>query len=355
VITSQHPHPLTILKRPWVRRARAVGAWLQENGFEGHRALLLYPPGLEFVYGFFGCMVGGVVAVPAPAPHGGQLHRALPRLRAMVSDAEAGVVLTTRQVISAVSAAGDAFPELARLAWVATEEIPDEVAASWRDVGIRPEDLAFLQYTSGSTSAPRGVMVSHGNLLHNQQVIASAMGHTPERVASWGGELWLSWLPTFHDMGLIGPVMQAVYAGGTTTLFPPFSFIRRPQRWLTAISKYQPHTSGGPNFAYELCLRHATPELLDRLDLRRWEVACNGAEPVRASTLRRFAEVFGKAGFRPEAFFPAYGLAEATLMVTAAERAALRVRMSMAVTRGSLRRHVRLSSCIPTCRVAGSW
>ena len=299
-----------------VRRARAVGSWLQENGFQGHRALLLYPPGLEFVDGFFGCMVSGVVAVPAPAPHGGQLKRALPRLRAMISDAEAAVVLTTRQVISAMSAVGDEFPELARLAWVATEEIPDEAEASWRDAGIRPEDLAFLQYTSGSTSAPRGVMVSHGNLLHNQQVIASAMGHTPERVAAWGGELWLSWLPTFHDMGLIGPVMQAVYAGGTTTLFPPFSFIRRPERWLTAISKYQPHTSGAPNFAYELCLRHATPELLDRLDLRRWEVAFNGAEPVRATTLRRFAEIFGKAGFRPEAFFPAYGLAEATLMVT---------------------------------------
>jgi len=247
------------------RRTRAVGSWLQENGFEGQRALLLYPPGLEFVEGFFGCLVSGVVAVPAPPPHG--LQRALPRLRAMVSDAEAGVVLTTRQVISALGAVGDAFPDLARLAWVATEEIPDEAAASWRDVRIRPEDLAFLQYTSGSTSAPRGVMVSHGNLLHNQQAIAGAMGHTPERIAAWGGELWLSWLPAFHDMGLIGPIMQAVYTGGTTTLFPPLSFIRRPERWLTAISKYQPHTSGAPNFAYELCLRQATPELLDRLDL----------------------------------------------------------------------------------------
>src|SRR5215470_10300690 len=221
------------------RRARAVGSWLQENGFEGHRALLLYPPGLEFVEGFFGCLVGGVVAVPAPAPHGGRLQRALPRLRALVSDAEASVVLTTRPVISAMSGVGDAFPDLARLAWVATEEIPDEAAASWRDVGTRPEDLAFLQYTSGSTSAPRGVMVSHGNLLHNQQVIASAMGHTPERVAAWGGELFVSWLPAFHDMGLIGPVVQTVYAGGTATLFPPLSFIQRPERWLTAISKYQ--------------------------------------------------------------------------------------------------------------------
>ena len=301
------------------RRARAVGSWLQENGFEGHRALLLYPPGLEFVHGFFGCMVSGVVAVPAPAPHGGRLQRALPRLRALISDAGADVVLTTRQVISALSTAGDAFPELARLTWVATEEIPDEAEASWRDVGIRPEAIAFLQYTSGSTSSPRGVMVSHGNLLHNQQVLASAWGHTPERIASWGGELYVSWLPVFHDMGLIGPVMQAVYAGGTATLFPPLSFIQRPERWLTAISKYQPHTSGAPNFAYELCLRHATPELLDRLDLRRWEVAVNGAEPIRASTLRRFSEVFGRAGFRSEAFFPGYGLAEATLMVTSSK------------------------------------
>ncbi len=139
-----------------VRRARAVGSWLQENGFQGHRALLLYPPGLEFVDGFFGCMVSGVVAVPAPAPHGGQLKRALPRLRAMISDAEAAVVLTTRQVISAMSAVGDEFPELARLAWVATEEIPDEAEASWRDAGIRPEDLAFLQYISHRSALPHG-------------------------------------------------------------------------------------------------------------------------------------------------------------------------------------------------------
>ncbi|CAM5675455.1 Fatty acyl-AMP ligase OS=Streptomyces chartreusis OX=1969 GN=CP983_41430 PE=4 SV=1 [Streptomyces chartreusis] len=158
--------------------------------------------------------------------------------------------------------------------------------------------------------------VTHGNLLDNERVITERMGHTPDVIAEHGHEMFVSWLPVYHDMGLIGPVLNTVYLGVTATLFSPLHFLQRPERWLTAISHYRPHTSGGPNFAYELCLKHATPALLDGLDLSSWKVAFNGAEPVRAATLRRFTDTFAQAGFRRESLYPCYGLAEATLMVT---------------------------------------
>ncbi|HEV2344044.1 MAG TPA: SDR family NAD(P)-dependent oxidoreductase, partial [Actinocrinis sp.] len=298
------------------RRARAVGGWLQERGFAGSRALLLYPPGLEFVRGYMGCLFGAVVAVPCPAPLSGQIRRALPRLRRLVADAGAEVVLTTGPILAALRAAADEVPELAALTWVATEEIPDDAHAAWRDPGLGPDSIAFLQYTSGSTSAPRGVMVSHGNLLDNQRVIAEALGHTSQRLAAHSGDLLVSWLPVFHDMGLIAGVLQPTYIGRTGTLMSALHFLQQPERWLTAVSTFRPHMSGGPNFSYELCVRRATPQLLERLDLSTWRVAFNGAEPVRAATLRRFAEAFAPAGFRSEAFYPCYGLAEATLMVS---------------------------------------
>lgn len=299
------------------RRARAIGAHLQERGFSGSRAILLYPPGLEFVSGFMGCLSAGVIAVPSVPPHGRvQNLRTLSRLRRMIADADVTVVLATRPVIAALDSVSGHFPELASLTCIATEEIPDRAAGSWREPGIAPDSVAFLQYTSGSTSAPRGVMVTHGNLMHNQRALSERMGHTPEVLEDWDGELYVSWLPLYHDLGLIAPVLNNLYAGGTSTLFSPLHFLQKPERWLNAVSRYRPHTSGGPNFAYELCLRDASPELLDGLDLGRWRVALNGAEPVRATTMRRFADTFAAAGFRRESLFPCYGLAEATLMVT---------------------------------------
>ncbi|WP_406480729.1 fatty acyl-AMP ligase [Streptomyces sp. NBC_01615] len=298
-------------------RSRAVAAWLQERGLAGSRALLLYPPGLEFICGYLGCLSAGVVAVPGVPPQGrSQNHRALTRMKRLIADADAKVILGGREVIAALGAMSEHLPELAEITCVATEDIPDEAAGSWREPDLTADSVAFLQYTSGSTSAPRGVMVTHGNLLDNERVITERMGHTPDVIAEYDHELFVSWLPVYHDMGLIGPVLNTVYLGVTATLFSPLHFLQQPQRWLTAIDRYRPHTSGGPNFAYELCLKHATPELLDGLDLSRWKVAFNGAEPVRAATLRRFTETFGVAGFRREALYPCYGLAEATLMVT---------------------------------------
>ncbi|WP_129311242.1 fatty acyl-AMP ligase [Streptomyces sp. L2] len=298
-------------------RSRAVAAWLQERGLAGARAMLLYPPGLDFICGYLGCLSAGVVAVPGVPPQGrAQNHRALTRMRRLLADSDAKVVLGGREVIAALDGMAEHLPELDGIARVATEDIPDAAATGWREPELAPDAPAFLQYTSGSTAAPRGVVVTHQNLLDNERVITERMGHTPEAIAAHGNEMFVSWLPVYHDMGLIGPVLNTVHLGVTATLFSPLHFLQQPARWLKAVSRYRPHTSGGPNFAYELCLRHATPDLLDGLDLGSWKVAFNGAEPVRAATLRRFADTFAPAGFRREALYPCYGLAEATLMVT---------------------------------------
>ncbi|MET9831162.1 fatty acyl-AMP ligase [Streptomyces sp. NPDC006385] len=298
-------------------RSRAVAAWLQERGLAGARAMLLYPPGLEFICAYLGCLAAGVVAVPGVPPRGrADDHRALTRMKRLIADADAKVILGGREVITTLAGVAEHLPEPADVTRVATEDIPDEAAASWREPGLPPDSVAFLQYTSGSTSAPRGVMVTHGNLLDNERVITERMGHTPDAIAEHDHEMFVSWLPVYHDMGLIGPVLNTFHLGVTATLFSPLHFLQQPRRWLTAISRYRPHTSGGPNFAYELCLKHARPELLDGLDLSGWKVAFNGAEPVRAATLRRFTATFAPAGFRREALYPCYGLAEATLMVT---------------------------------------
>ncbi|MEV0227103.1 fatty acyl-AMP ligase [Streptomyces sp. NPDC050704] len=300
-------------------RSRAVAAWLQERGLAGSRAMLLYPPGLEFICAYLGSLSAGVVAVPGVPPRGrSQNHRALTRMRRLMADADAQVILGGREVIAALGTMAEHLPELAEITCVATEDIPDEAAGSWREPDLTADSVAFLQYTSGSTSAPRGVMVTHGNLLDNERVITERMGHTPDMIAEYDHELFVSWLPVYHDMGLIGPVLNTVYLGATTTLLSPLHFLQQPGRWLNAVSRFRPHTSGAPNFAYELCLKHATPDLLDGLDLSRWKVAFNGAEPVRAATLRRFTETFGAVGFRREALYPCYGLAEGTLMVTGA-------------------------------------
>ena len=185
----------------------------------------------------------------------------------------------------------------------------DELAGRWRDPYAQHETLAFLQYTSGSTSLPKGVMITHGNLLHNSALIRDCFDSSPESRGVF-------WLPLFHDMGLIGGVIQTLYCGGASTLFSPVSFVQRPIRWLQTISDTKAMISGAPNFAYELCVEKTTPEQRALLDLSSWRVAFNGAEPIRPETLDRFADAFAPAGFRREAFLPCYGLAEATLLVS---------------------------------------
>ena len=287
-------------------QAKAIAASLQSLEMAGERALLLYPPGLEFVTAFFGCLYAGVIAVPAYPP---RRNQNMSRLQALVTEAQAKVALTTESLLSNIESRFAENPEFPELHWLTTDNIAKERAQSWLEPGVNSHTLAFLQYTSGSTGTPKGVMITHGNLLHNERAIAQSFGHTEDTVV-------VGWLPLFHDMGLIGNVLQPLYLGRPCFLMSPVDFLQKPLRWLQAISRYKATTSGGPNFAYDLCLRKITPEQRASLDLSSWEVAFTGAEPVRAETLEQFAETFKSCGFRREAFYPCYGMAETTLFVT---------------------------------------
>lgn len=293
------------------RRARQVGAWLQELGAARERVLLLYPPGLDYVAAFFGCLYAGAVAVPAYPP---RFNQNLLRLQAIVGDAQAKFALTTAQILSRMEAFFPQAEDLRALEWLATDATDESAAGDWQNPCNTGESLAFLQYTSGSTSAPKGVMVSHGNLLYNSAYINHGFRHTAESVS-------VTWLPAFHDMGLIDGIIQPIYSGFPCYLMSPMTFLQRPLRWLQAISRYRATHSGGPNFAYDLCVRKITPQQRETLDLSSWDVAYNGAETVRKETLERFTEAFAPCGFRWNSFYPAYGLAEATLKVTGGVRA----------------------------------
>ena len=287
-------------------RACAIAAALKPRAAAGERALLFYSAGLEFIAAFWGCLYAGVVAAPVfPA----RLHRQIPRLLAIAADSEAKFVLTTAKIRRQAEDLFKRAPDLKKLQWLATDDLPAAPAEDWHASAANLETLAFLQYTSGSTSKPRGVMVTHGNLLHNLACLRDVFRFSPESVG-------VTWLPHYHDMGLIGGLLQPVYAGGEMVVMPPSSFLQRPIRWLAAVTRYRATTMVAPNFAYELCIEKISAEQRAPLDLASVKVALCGAEPVRPDTLAQFANTFGPCGFRQEAFRPAYGLAEATLIVS---------------------------------------
>jgi len=297
------------------RRARAIAARLQSLGAQGDRAILLYPPGLDYIAAFFGCLYAGVVAVPAYPP---QRKRMLGRLQAVLTDSSASMALATVKTHAGVERLcrqDSGMAEFGDVQWIETDVPAEGIETIWRTPSVAGESLAFLQYTSGSTGTPKGVMVSHENLLHNQRMIQEAFGHGEHTTV-------LGWLPLYHDMGLIGNVLQPLYLGRPCVLMSPVHFMQKPFRWLSAISRYRATTSGAPNFAYDLCVRQISVEEREQLDLSSWSVAFNGAEPIHARTLDRFTDMFGRYGFRREAFFPCYGLAEATLFVSGGEHGA---------------------------------
>jgi amino acid adenylation domain-containing protein len=279
-------------------RARAIAATLQDQGANGERVLIAYPSGLDYVVAFLGCLYAGAVAVPCDAPN---RPAAVERLQAIRADARPALMLAPE---------GDPGESMPRLD---VAVVPDAAAAEWRPPRSEEEDLALLQYTSGSTRSPRGVMVTHGNVLANEAAIAARCEHDEDST-------FVGWLPLFHDMGMIANVLQPLYLGSLSVLMPPTAFLEQPVRWLRALSRYRAVTSGGPNFGYDLCASRIPPAARKELDLSAWRVAFNGAEPVRPATLRHFAEAFAVSGFRPETFFPCYGLAEATLIVAGAPR-----------------------------------
>lgn len=291
------------------RRARETAAWLQPRFPIGARAVLLYPPGIEFVVAFLGCVYAGLIAVPAYPPRGRDID---PRIRAMAADAQAAAALTTSDLLPRLSAMTRDDGGFAGVRWGTSDEMAG-LADQWRHPRPAADTPAHLQYTSGSTATPKGVIVTHGNLLRNLLDMDLGWKHEADSVI-------VSWLPHFHDMGLVYGVLGPIFAGVACYLMPPVSFMQKPLRWLQAISTFKATHSAAPNFAYDLCVRKIKPDDLLALNLSRWSVAVNGAEPIRAETLKRFGTAFGSAGFRDTAFCPGYGLAEATLKVTATPR-----------------------------------
>jgi acyl-CoA synthetase (AMP-forming)/AMP-acid ligase II len=287
-------------------RARTIGKLLDAMGVQGERVLLLYPSGLDYIVAFFGCLYAGAIAVPGYPP---RFHRSLERLQSIAADAHATVALTTTALLAKTKQWFTWTPELSRLHWLSTDQLTSSPDATWEPPAVDRESLALLQYTSGSTNVPKGVMLSHENLLHNTHQIQQVLELTENSVG-------VGWLPLHHDMGLIGSVLQPLYAGFPCILMSPMAFLQRPIRWLQAIHHYRATISGGPNFAYDLCLRKITMEQRETLDLSCWDIAINGAEPIRRSTIEHFIATFAPSGFRQEAFYPSYGLAEATLMAS---------------------------------------
>ncbi len=292
------------------RRARVIAHRLQQMGMQGERALLLYPPGLDFVAGFFGCLYAGVIAVPAYPP---RRNRNMNRIQAIADDASARLALTVSDVLDRTESLLDEGSTMHGLTWLATDELSDDLADGWEMPAVDGNTLALLQYTSGSTGSPKGVMLSHGNIVHNCFLISGAFEAGRDVVG-------MSWLPTYHDMGLVGGVLNPLYIGRPTILMSPMLFLQRPVRWLKAVSNFSVTISGGPNFAYDLCTRKITEDQLTDIDLSSWTLAFNGAEPVRRETLEKFYRRFAPYGFRKEAFYPCYGMAETTLIVTGGAR-----------------------------------
>jgi acyl-CoA synthetase (AMP-forming)/AMP-acid ligase II len=285
------------------REASKVARLLRDSVAPGDRVLLMAAPGLDYVAGFFGCLYAGVIAVPAypPSPLTGRYG--LERILAIIRDAQIEVVLVEDPALPALASSVVPGP----MRWLTMDEARQAVGGNDRPHPARGEDTAFLQYTSGSTGEPKGVMVTQQNLVANITMLTRAYGSDP-------GEALVSWLPPYHDMGLIGMLLAPPMLGLHAVFMPPTAFLRQPVRWLQAISRFDGAISGAPNFAYEACVRKVKDADLEGVDLSTWRVAINGAEPVRASTVERFGQRFAAHGFRREAIRPSYGLAETTLM-----------------------------------------
>lgn len=293
------------------RKARALACRLEARGLRDRAVLLLYPEGLEFITAFLGCLYARVIAVPAPLPDldAGRFGRT----RRIIEDADIALILTD----TAHRATLDAWLRAAglrnRVHCLDTQAGKDADPGDWTPPEFEPATIAFLQYTSGSTSDPKGVMVCHGNLLCNGEEIKRRIEGSPDTVG-------VGWVPHYHDMGLVGQFLEPLYLGCRYVFTSPIAFIKRPVLWLELITRHKGTITVAPNFGYELALRRVTDKQLDGLDLSSLTVAKNGAEPVRASTLEALTERFGPVGFRPGMWMPCYGMAETTLLITGAPR-----------------------------------
>jgi acyl-CoA synthetase (AMP-forming)/AMP-acid ligase II len=298
-------------------QAQSLAFSLQNLGYsDRERALLLYSPGIEYIIAFFGCLYAGIVPVPVYPP---RPNRSLSRLQLIVNDVEAKIALTSTSILASIEHQFERIPELKNLFWLATDNLSENIDLANNNVSyVKDDDIALIQYTSGSTGNPKGVMITHRNIISNSALIYKCFGHTS---ASRG----VSWLPIYHDMGLIGGILQPLYGGFPVTLFSPTDFIRQPLLWLKTISECRATTSGAPNFAYEMCIDKINSEARKSLDLSCWDLAFIGAEPIRAKTLNDFAEAFAECGFKKSAFYPCYGMAETTLIISGIDKQKLPV------------------------------
>lgn len=309
-------------------RARRIAVALAGRGVIGTPVLLVFEPGnLEFIAALFGCFFAGAIAVPVYPPEPRDVATGLERLRRIAADAGAGLVLTTGAVRTWLADELAAEADAGARAWLVVDDLPIGSEDGWSDPGARRGGVAFLQYTSGSTGDPRGVIVTHDNLRHHGEAARTALSLGADDVV-------VSWLPLYHDMGLVGTVLVPMQIGFASVTMSPLAFLERPMRWMRALARYGGTLSPAPNFAYDLVVRRSTPAERAAVDLRRWCAALNGAEPVRPEICDRFAEAFAASGFRREAFVPCYGLAEATLMVSGRPTGPVRLALDAAALEG---------------------
>ncbi len=286
--------------------AKSVAVALQRMGEKGDRVLMLYPPGLSYVASLFGCFYGGFIAVPAYPP---RRNRGIGRLLSIIADANAKIGLVTRQIYNDIERNFKDEPLLNHMQWIIYDDIDEQQSTEFVPTQINPEDIALLQYTSGSTGHPKGVMITQLNLLYNSEYIRRSFGLGKASVG-------LNWLPVFHDMGLIGGVLQAAYLGAINIGMPPMAFLKNPSHWLEAIQKYKATTGGGPNFSFDYCVQKTNTQENNKLDLSSMTVFYCGAEPIRKSTYRTFENHFKDAQVTPNQLYSCYGMAETTLIVT---------------------------------------